>query len=305
MSNIAVIFPGQGSQFIGMGKDLFDNFKEAKEIFNKADSVLNQKISQVCFNGPLEKLKDTLYQQLSVFLVSVVSFEILKSKKEITPSFYAGLSLGEYTALYASRVLDFESCLSLVKERARLMAQVSKDKPCCMYAVLGLNKEDLEEADKELFYIANLNCPSQVVISLEAVNKEAVKKYLESKGAKRIIELEVSGGFHSPFMRPAEEELSKIIYSLDFKDAQIPIVSNVDAVANRDKGKIKDNLIKQLTFPVLWARSVEYMNKEGVSLFYEVGPLKILKGILRKISPSLEVLNFGSLQDFTSIVSSN
>ncbi|MBN2120365.1 MAG: ACP S-malonyltransferase [Candidatus Omnitrophica bacterium] len=300
MSKMAVIFPGQGSQYEGMGKDLFDNFHEAKALFDKADSILGQDISSVCFSGSDLKLKDTLYQQLAIFLVSSVNFQILKSKKDIQPLFYAGLSLGEYTALYAGGVLSFQDALVLVKKRAEFMAQAARNNPSCMYAVLGVNSEDLEEGNSGLFYIANLNCPGQVVISLDADKKEAVRQYFEVKQAKRIVELEVSGGFHSPFMKEAEANLREVAYSLNFRDAEIPIVSNVDAVAYRDKDQIRKSLIEQLTKPVLWAKSVEYMRKEGVTLFYEVGPSKVLKGILRKIDSTLKVVNFGSMQDFES-----
>ncbi|RKY28618.1 MAG: [acyl-carrier-protein] S-malonyltransferase [Candidatus Omnitrophota bacterium] len=298
---VAVIFPGQGSQFVGMGKDLYNNFVEAKELFEKADDFLKEDISKICFEGPPEKLRDTLYQQLAVFLVSAVCWQIFKRHLSVEPCFFAGLSLGEYTCLYSAGVLSFEDSLFLVKKRAEFMASASLKNPSLMLAVLGLERGDLEEFNKELFYIANLNCPQQVVISLSKEKKAGVIKLLEERGAKRIVELEVSGGFHSPFMGPAQQLLREVIDSLEFKPPSVPIVSNVDAQPHREVSKIKANLITQLTFPVLWKNSVEFMAKEGVELFYEVGPSKVLKGLLRRINPNLKVLNFGCLEDFNKI----
>lgn len=298
---VAVIFPGQGSQFVGMGKDLADNFKEAKFLFDEADSIVGDNLSQVCFSGPEEKLKDTLYQQIAIFLVSAASWQVLKTRMECACSFFAGLSLGEYTCLYASEVLSFSDTLKLIKERAQLMRQAAKNNPSCMLAVLGLNKQDIQEQDTKLFYIANLNCPQQVVISLTKDNMRRTQQYLESKGAKKIVELQVSGGFHSPFMKEAESKLSECIYSLTFHDAKTPIVSNVDGAPHTSRDEIETNLILQLTKPVLWSKSIDFMKQEGINLFYEVGPSKILKGILRKIDSSLEVINFGSHQDFSRL----
>ncbi len=294
----AVIFPGQGAQFVGMGKDLYNNFDEAKMLFEEADSYLGEKISEICFSGPPEKLKDTFYQQVAIFLVSACAWDILKSRIKVQPSFFAGLSLGEYSCLYAGGVLDFKDTLFLVKRRAELMAFASSKNPSCMLAVLGINKEDLEELNGKLFYIANLNCPGQVVVSLSKEKKEEVKEFLEKKKVKKILELEVSGGFHSPFMEPAQEPLKEVIDSLEFMPPRVPIVSNVDAQAHTNVEKIKANLIAQLTSPVVWQACIEFMTNQDVSLFYEVGPSKVLRGLLRRINPNLEVLNFGCLEDF-------
>lgn len=294
----AVLFPGQGAQFVGMGKDLYDNFPEVRSLFNEADSFLGEKISEACFWGPPQRLKDTLYQQLAIFLVSVASWELFKKRADKLISFFAGLSLGEYSSLYASGALSFKETLLLVRKRAEAMSSASLKNPSCMLAVLGLERKVLESIGGGLFYIANLNSPHQVVISLSQDKKEDIIKLLQSKGAKRVVELEVNGGFHSPFMKEAEELLRKAIEPLEFKRPQVPIVSNVDAKPHTDIEEIKSNLIAQLTCPVLWQASIEFMVSQGVNLFYEVGPSKVLRGLLRKINPDLKVVNFGCLKDF-------
>ena len=301
MNKIAVIFPGQGAQFQGMGKDLYDTFPQAKEVFDRADSILGQKISRICFTGSAEDLKDTLFQQLAVFVTSAASLDVLRAKKEFTPCLCAGLSLGEYTSLYAAGALSFEGALTLVKRRAEVMAEAAASNPSCMFAVLGLERGDLEAYDKDFFYIANLNCPGQVVISLGQDKADRVKKLLEEKGAKRVIALEVSGGFHSPFVKRAEKGLQQAVASAGLKDAAIPIVSNVDAAPHKDKESIAKNLILQLTSPVLWWKSIDYMKSQGITSFYEVGPSKVLRGIVRKIDSSLGVTNYGSLADFNKL----
>lgn len=298
MNKKAVIFPGQGAQFTGMGKGLFDDFENARSLFETADNLLGEKISDACFYGPDEKLKDTSYQQIAVFLVSAVCWDIFRSRIKDLPDFYAGLSLGEYTALYAAGVVSFEDALSLVKDRASFMAEAAVNNPSTMLAVIGLEDKVLEENGDEGFYTANLNCPGQVVISLAKDKLEEVKSFLEEKGAEKIVELQVSGGFHSPFMKEAEDKLRDKIYSVTFNHSDIPIVSNVDALPHTDKEEIRFNLIKQLTNPVLWQKSIEFMKNEGVRTFYETGPSKVLRGLLRKIDKSLSVVNFGTREDF-------
>ncbi len=299
MDKVAVVFPGQGSQYVGMGKDLADSFSVAKFMFNKADSVLGEKISDICFNGPEEKLKETLYQQVAVFLVSAVNLEVLKEKYNPDCLFYAGLSLGEYTALYAANILGFEDTLRLVQKRAQFMSAAAKDSRSSMLAVIGLSAGQVEQCAIPDVYIANLNSPGQVVVSVKADKIEEVKAHFARQGAKKVIELKVSGGFHSPFMNSAKDRLSEAIKEIDFRDAVKPIISNADASPHTQSSQIKENLVKQLINPVLWQKSVEFMKDQNIGLLYEVGPSKVLKGIIRKIDSGLEVKNFGQLSDYS------
>lgn len=296
----AIIFPGQGAQYCGMGKSLYEDYSQAKDIFDKADDVCSMDLSGKCFNGPDSELKDTAVQQLAILVTSLAAFEVFKEKdKKI--SYLSGLSLGEYSCLYAAGVLSLSDVIVLVKERAQAMQKAASLNPSTMLAVLGLEPQALLDKGKEQgFYIANLNAPGQVVVSLKASDKERVKGVLEAMGAK-VIELAVSGGFHSPFMEPAAQHLSEVIASLSFDDASIPIVSNVTAKGYTDKESIKQNLIKQLVSPVLWKGCVEFMAAEGVNTFFEVGPSKILRGLIRKINPELKVINIEKKEDLESI----
>jgi [acyl-carrier-protein] S-malonyltransferase len=301
MNKLGIIFPGQGSQYVGMGKDLYTNFKEAKALFDKADDILAVKVSDICFNGPETRLRDTLYQQLAVFLVSSAAWEIVKPALEAEPEFFAGLSLGEYTAVYASGMLDFEQALKLVQTRAELMEKAAVSNPSVMLAVLKLSPEEIKQAGLNNCYIANLNSPSQVVVSVAKQDKDRIIQELTGLGAKRVVELNLSGGFHSPFMEQAVTGIRDKIEALDFTDSRVPVVSNVDAQAYTQAKTIKKNLLKQMVCPVLWQKSVEYMSRVGVKEFYEIGPGQVLKGLLRKIDPCLKVENFGRVEEFKNL----
>ncbi len=297
----AVIFPGQGAQYAGMGKSLYDNYPEAKNVFCLIDGILGFKLSEKCFNLQTGDLKDTAIQQLAILAVSLAAFEIFK-KKNIKVSCLSGLSLGEYSCLYAGEVLSLEGVVNLVKERGVAMKEASSINPSTMFAVIGSSRERLEEiSKKEEFYIANLNSPKQIVISLAQDNKEETRMKLESEGL-RVVELVVSGGFHSPFMDPARKRLAGAVSEMDFKESVIPIVSNFTGVAHTKSTEVKENLLAQLVSPVLWEECVKLMVQDNINIFFEVGPSKILKGLVRKIAPSIKVINLEKQGDFESLI---
>ncbi len=298
----AVIFPGQGAQYAGMGRSLYDNFTKAKEIFSSIDNILGFGLSEKCFNGPSEGLKDTAIQQLAILATSLAAFEVFKAKN-IKIDYLSGLSLGEYSCLYAAGVLSLENLIILVKERAQAMQHAALHNPSSMFAVMGLDRVNLEnEAKKAGFHIANINSSKQVVISLAKENKVRVRGALENQAA-RVIELAVSGGFHSPFMNEAKERLKQVVDKMEFSDAKIPIVSNFTAKPHTDKEEIKNNLLEQLVFPVLWKDCIEFMVTKGVDSFFEVGPSKVLRGLMRKINPQISVVNIEKKEDLDAKIS--
>lgn len=298
----AIIFPGQGSQYTGMGRSFYDNFPQAKNTFSKIDDILGYELSEVCFEGDSEHLRDTSIQQLAILSVSLVAYDAFGVNTDI--KYLSGLSLGEYSCLYAAGTVSLEDLLVLVRERAQAMQDAAKNKPATMFAVMGLERSFLqEEAAQGKFYIANVNSPQQIVISLAVEDKLKVHSNLMSKGA-RVVELQVSGGFHSPFMEPAKEHLASVISKINFNDAKIPIVSNVTAKPHTKSSEIKANLLEQLTAPVLWNDCVEFMAKDGVEIFFEVGPSKVLRGLMRKINPALKVINIEKKEDIEAVASS-
>ncbi|MCD6584068.1 MAG: ACP S-malonyltransferase [Candidatus Omnitrophica bacterium] len=299
----ALVFPGQGAQYLGMGKSFYEEFPEAKQIFSIAERVVGIDLAKVCFQGPSEELKKTNIQQLAILVVTVAGLEVLKKRMNILKEirYLSGLSLGEYSCLYPAEVLAWEELVYLVKERALAMEEASLENPSSMLAVIGMKEEDLRKKEGELgFYIANINSPHQVVISLSKENKERVKRELKNLGA-RIVELAVSGGFHSPFMESARRRLEKVIENLKFKNAKIPIVSNFTATSHYHAWELKRNLLNQLVSPVMWRRCVEFMVEKGVTIFVEIGPSKILRGLIRKISPQSKVINFESAKDYSQL----
>lgn len=291
MSKKAYIFPGQGAQFVGMGKDLYDQFEIARDMFAKADEILGFSISNEMFNGTDEGLRQTKITQPAIFLHSVIAAKCLGD--EFTPDMVAGHSLGEFSALVANGTLSFEDGLRLVYQRAMAMQEACEMKPSTMAAVLGLEDDKVEEICKSItsgiVVPANYNCPGQLVISgdIEAIN-EACEK-LKAAGAKRALVLQVGGAFHSPLMKPAEEKLAKAIENTHFNTPSCPVYQNVSAKAESDPQTIKDNLLKQLTAPVKWTQCVQAMVTDGASRFIELGPGKVLQGLVKKIAPSSEL----------------
>ena len=293
MSKHAYVFPGQGAQFVGMGKDLYDNFPKAKELFDQANEILGFNITDIIFNGTDEDLKQTKVTQPAVFLHSVIRAICLGD--DFKPEMVAGHSLGEFSALVAAGVLSFEDGLRLVSKRALAMQAACELQPSTMAAVLGLEDEKVVEVLKsitnEVVVAANFNCPGQLVISGSIAGVEQACEALKNAGAKRALPLKVGGAFHSPLMEPAREELAKAIEETNFSSPKCPIYQNVVAHAVTDPQEIKKNLIAQLTAPVRWTECVRAMISDGATLFTEVGPGTVLQGLVKKIDSSISAEN--------------
>ncbi len=284
----AYIFPGQGAQFSGMGKDLYEGSDLAKELFSKANEILGFSITDVMFNGTAEDLKQTKVTQPAIFLHSVILAKTLGS--DFKPEMVAGHSLGEFSALVANGALNFESALQLVSQRAQAMQKACELQPSTMAAVLGLEDEVVEEVCDQtpgIVVAANYNCPGQLVISgeIEAIDKAC--ESLTEKGARRALVLPVGGAFHSPLMEPAREELAAAIEATSFNQPLCPVYQNVSAKAVTDPKEIKENLIAQLTAPVRWTQTIQQMIADGGTEFIELGPGKVLQGLMRKIDRSV------------------
>ncbi|MFD2100848.1 ACP S-malonyltransferase [Flagellimonas iocasae] len=285
----AYIFPGQGAQFVGMGLDLYENHSQAQELFEQANEILGFSITDIMFEGTPEDLKQTKVTQPAIFLHSVILSKVLGDS--FKPDMVAGHSLGEFSALVANGTLNFEDGLKLVSQRALAMQKACEIKPSTMAAVLGLEDALVEKICGEVEGIvvpANYNCPGQLVISgeVDAVNIACEK--LKEAGAKRALLLPVGGAFHSPLMEPAREELAAAIEATDFSVPSCPIYQNVTTTAVSNADDIKKNLILQLTAPVKWTQSVQQMVKDGAKTFVEVGPGKVLQGLVKKINPESE-----------------
>ncbi|MBR2116970.1 MAG: ACP S-malonyltransferase [Alistipes sp.] len=282
------VFPGQGSQFPGMGKELYDNSEVAKELFEKANEILGFRITDIMFEGTAEQLRQTNVTQPAVFLHSVVLAKVLG----ITPDAVAGHSLGEFSALVASGALTFEDGLTLVAKRAAAMQRACQAEEGSMAAVLALDDDTIERVCEQcdgVVVAANYNCPGQVVISGAAEAVKAACKEMKAAGAKRALPLPVGGAFHSPLMESARVELEKAIFEAEFSTPLCPIYQNVDAKPYTDPEQIKKNLIAQLTVPVRWRQSVEQMIEDGATSFTEVGCGTVLQGLISKINSNVEV----------------
>ncbi|WP_420316060.1 ACP S-malonyltransferase [Ekhidna sp.] len=285
----AYVFPGQGAQFSGMGKELYDNHSSAKTLIDKSNDILGFDIKSIMFSGSDEQLKQTKVTQPAIFIHSVVA---ALTSEDFNPDMVAGHSLGEFSALVANGVLSFDDGLSLVSKRAMAMQKACEMQESTMAAVLGLEDEVVEKVCEEtdgVVVAANYNCPGQLVISGEvaAVN-EACEK-LKDAGAKRALVLPVGGAFHSPLMEPAREELAAAIESTHFNSPNCPVYQNVDAKGYSDVDSIKKNLVLQLTSPVRWTQSVQNMIADGASMFVECGPGKVLQGLVKKVDREMEV----------------
>ena len=288
----AFVFPGQGSQFPGMAKDIYDNNPKGKKLLDEANKILGFVITDVMFSGSADELKQTKVTQPAIFLHSVA---LALSSDNFSPDMVAGHSLGEFSALVANKCLSFEDALKLVYQRAMAMQRACEINPSTMAAILGLDDQKVEEIcasiKDEVVVAANYNCPGQLVISGSIKGIEVACEKMKAAGAKRALPLPVGGAFHSPLMEPAREELANAINSTTFNKPVCPVYQNVNASAATDIDVIKKNLIAQLTAPVRWTQSVQRMTADGAKTYVECGPGKVLQGLVKKISPEVEVMS--------------
>jgi [acyl-carrier-protein] S-malonyltransferase len=285
----AFVFPGQGAQFVGMGKELYENSSIAKELFDKANEILGFRITDLMFEGTDEDLRQTKVTQPAIFLHSVILAKTLG--KEFKPEMVAGHSLGEFSALVATNALSFDDGLRLVYKRALAMQKAGEDNPGTMAAILALPDATVEEICAEINEVvvpANYNCPGQIVISGTLNGVDAACEKLLTAGAKRALKLKVGGAFHSPLMAPAKENLEKAIYTTTFNTPDCPVFQNVSTIGETNPDAIKANLIAQLTAPVKWTQSVQNMIAAGGNDFTEIGPGNVLQGLIKKINPDVE-----------------
>ncbi len=299
------IFPGQASQYVGMGKDLYEKYEIAKKLFDAANEIVEFDLKAICFEGPEEELKQTYVTQPAIFVHSVIVNHILQ-EQGMQPQGVAGHSLGEYSALVAAGSLTFEQGLRLVQKRGRLMFESGKKNPGTMAAIIGLNEEQVNQlceqlSDKGVIQPANFNSPGQIAISGDVQAVRAAIEVAKEMGARKAVELVVSGAFHSPLMNDARLGLQEALEKTDFKDAQVPVYSNVTAAPVTDKEEIRQLLFRQLTSPVLWQKSMENMIGDGFDRFFEIGPGKVLTGLLKRINRQVPCQPIGTVEDINKL----
>ncbi len=305
---VAHVFPGQGAQWVGMGRDLCENFDSARTVFKQADEALGFPLSRLCFEGPEDELQKTVNAQPALVATSLACLkatqDVLDDNELLPPAFVAGHSLGEYTALAAADVLDFATTIYLARERGRLMYEAGLKKPGGMVAIIGLAEDALSDVCSEAdTCIANYNCPGQLVISGARENLARAIDLAQARGAYRVIPLQVSGAFHTSLMRSAVDGMTEIVATLSFRDPVVPIIANTTAQPLTTGEAVKEELLRQLCNCVQWQRSVEYMVDDGVSTFVEIGPGKVLSGLIKRINRGAKTLNIGDVSTINKVAS--
>ncbi|KUK56006.1 MAG: Malonyl CoA-acyl carrier protein transacylase [Atribacteria bacterium 34_128] len=309
MEKIAFVFPGQGSQKVGMGKDLIKNYPEAEILLNRANEALKEErvdIGKICFEGPEEELKSTANAQPAILSISTILFELLE-KNNIRPSVVAGHSLGEYSALVASSAIKFEDAVKLVRKRGEYMQSATPAGTGSMLAIIGLEKDRISKMcekinDIGIVEIANYNSPTQIVVSGEIKALDKLSELVREKGARKVIPLKVSAPFHSSLMKLAKDNLARYLESVEIDNPQLPIICNVNADYIKNKEEVRLSLIEQMTHPVRWVDSIIKMNSKGINYFIEVGPGKVLRGLIKQIIPESKVFNVFDSDSLKNVV---
>ena len=302
---VAYLFAGQGSQYVGMGEDLYESFPQSKAVFDKADKVLGFSLRELCFQGPSQELTKTQNCQPAILTVSIAALEAYKgvtSHKSQVTSYAAGLSLGEYSALVAAEALSFEDAVYLVRKRGEFMEEEAARRPGKMLSVIGLDRESVKQLCLQTnTEIANINCPGQIVISGGVAEIEKAQAQAKGIGAKMAVALEVSGAFHSSFMKEAALKLAKELEKITINMPKIPVICNVSARQVNSTAEIKENLIKQVSSSVLWEDSMKFILSQGVANFIEFGPGSVLKGLMRRIESGAQVISIEKKEDILAL----
>lgn len=307
MSSTAFLFPGQGSQYVGMGQDLYETYPEARATFDEADKVLGFALSELCFNGPEETLNDTINTQPALFVISVALLRVLESNRLQAPGFVAGHSLGEYAALFAAGAMDLAAGLRLVRERGRLMKEAGERSPGGMAAVLGLETKVVDRVCRRareetggVIQVANYNSPGQIVISGDFKARDVALELAKSEGAKKVVPLAVSIAAHSPLMECIVDEFRQAVEAVEFRTPMVPVVANVSAAPLESIEAIREELVQQLTSPVRWVESVQYMIGQGVVEFVEIGPKDVLTKLMRRIDKGMQAVSAEDVRKLAS-----